>query len=75
MLPLMYVLLYNIWNIITGYAAIMKMASRLGHPYLESINMRYPTDQKGKKFLAKFLLNFKKNVLKYQLLMNVILKE
>ena len=38
----------------------MEMASHLGHPYLESINIRYLTDQNARNFLVKFLANFKR---------------
>ena len=38
----------------------MEMSSHLGHPYLESINIRYPTDQKARNFLVKCLVNFQR---------------
>ena len=60
MQPLMYVLLYHIWTIITGYPFIMEMSLHLGHPYLESINIRNPTDQNARNFLVKFLVNFQR---------------
>ena len=30
------------------------------HPYLESINIRYPTEQNARNFLVKFLVNFQR---------------
>ena len=60
MQPLMYVLLYHIWTIITGYPFIMEMSLHLGHPYLESVNIRNPTDQNARNFLVKFLVNFQR---------------
>ena len=38
----------------------MEMSSHLGHPYLESINIRYQTDQKARNFLVKCLVNFQR---------------
>ena len=38
----------------------MEMSSHLGHPYLESINIRYPTDQKARNFLVRCLVNFQR---------------
>ena len=38
----------------------MEMQSHLGHPYLESINIRYLTDQNASNFLVKFLVNFQR---------------
>ena len=42
----------------------MEMASHpsLGHPYLESINIRYPTNQKGKKFSSEIACEFQKKI-------------
>ena len=37
----------------------MEIESHLGHPYLQSINIWYPTDQNARNFLVKFLANFK----------------
>ena len=68
MLPLMYVLLYHIWNVITAYPSIMEMASHLGHPYLESINIRYPTDQKGKKFASEIPCEFQKKMVEMSII-------
>ena len=60
MLPLIYVLLCHILTIITGYPSIIGMSLHLGHPYLESINIRCPTDQNARNFLVKFLGNFQR---------------
>ena len=38
----------------------MEMQSHLGHPYLESINIRYLTDQNARHFLVKILVNFQR---------------
>ena len=70
----MYVLLYHIWNIITGYPSIMAMASHLGHPYLESINIWYPTDQNARNFLVKFLANFKRKCVEISIIYECNLK-
>ena len=61
-LPLMNVLLYHIWNIITGYPSIMEIESpgTSSHPYLQSINIWYPSDQNAINFLVKFLPNFQR---------------
>ena len=73
-LPLMYVLLYHIWNIITGYPSIMDMASHLGHPYLQCINIWYTTDQNARNFLVKFLENFKRKCVEISIIYECNLK-
>ena len=42
------------------YHRIPGSIMELGHPYLESINIRYLTDQNASNFLVKFLVNFQR---------------
>ena len=72
----MNVLLYHIWNIITGYTSIMEIESpgTSSHPYLESINIRYPSNQNAINFLVKFLPNFQRKRVEISIIYECYLK-